>query len=352
MLMSMTAATYFFCAIVLWLGGWLSNERKYHSTKLQKYLSVADMITCIIIIMMVLFDGMRGEVNQHWYTILDWLCYIPYAMFYLESIVLRQQRPDWKSWVHTFGPLAISLPIVLIWGGSYQILKILALGTMLIYILLLYTYSLYKLRRWDCQMCEEFSDISHKQTAWFRRLTLPFILLFLVWIPWFFFPEQAWIPIVFYLSSATLAVAMSSHALAHEEFDFDVTIADDDVSAVLPASAVHPAWIGKLDKAMQEEHLYRQTDLTLSKLAEEIGVNRTYLSKYINLSESGSFYNYIASWRIEEAKTLLENTEKALSEIAKLCGFASQASFSHTFKNKVGRTPTEYRNNYSREKTK
>lgn len=347
--MSMTAATYLLCAMVLWLGGWLNSEHNYHSTKQQKYLSVADLISCIIIMLFVLVDGMQGGASHYWYTLLDWACYIPYAMLFPASILLCQQRPDWKIWAHIFVPLTICLAVLLVWGHTFPIVTTLTHGILLLWLWLLYGYSLYKLRRWDRQMCEEFSDISHKQTQWFRRLTLPFMLLPLAWIPLYFYPEQEWIPIAFYLTSATLAVAMSSHALAHEEFDFDTAIANDDVTATLSTCTERPAWIGKLNKAMQEQYLYRQPELTLSKLAEEIGVNRTYLSQYFNQSEAGSFYSYIASYRIEEAKSLLADTDKTLSEIAQICGFASLTSFSHTFKKNAGSSPTEFRKRHRAE---
>jgi len=363
MLMSMTAATYLFCAMVLWLGGWLNNERKYHSTKLQKFLSAVDLLSGIIIMLFVLVDGIQGA-SHYWYTLLNWASYFPYAMLFPASILLCQQRPGWKIWAHIFVPLTICLAVLLVWGHTFPIVTTLTHGILLLWLWLLYGYSLYKLRRWDRQMREEFSDISHKQTLWFRHLTLPFMLLPLAWIPLYFYPEQELIPIAFYLTSASLAIAMSSHALAHEEFDFDAsallrtgdadvfntnvaTVADGDFSAAQTATFEIPIWLAKLDKAMLEQHLYRQPDLTLSQLSKEIGVNRTYLSQYFGQSESGSFYNYIASKRIEEAKTLLKGTDKTLNEIAALCGFASQASLSRIFKSNVGCTPTEYRKNRS-----
>lgn len=103
MLMSMTAATYLFCAMVLWLGGWLNNERKYHSTKLQKYLSFSDLVSGILIIVLVLAQVIPEETQLTWLNCADYLCFIPFAMMYPESILLCQQRPSWKSWVHAFG---------------------------------------------------------------------------------------------------------------------------------------------------------------------------------------------------------------------------------------------------------
>jgi len=49
MLMSMTAAIYLLCTTVLWLGGWLNIEHQYHSTKIQKFFSVVDLLSGIIV---------------------------------------------------------------------------------------------------------------------------------------------------------------------------------------------------------------------------------------------------------------------------------------------------------------
>jgi len=187
----------------------------------------------------------------------------------------------------------------------------------------------------------------------------------LMWIPLYLYPEQDWVTIVYYLTSAFLGIAMSSHALAHEEFEFDASVlstsdadivgTDDaaaqesDVTASQHVESVRPLWVTRLDMAMEERCLYQQANLTLSQLADEIGVNRTYLSLYFNRSEVGSFYNFIASYRIEDAKKRLEDTSLPLNEIARMSGFTSQANFSRTFKNNVGVTPTEYRKNYIKE---
>lgn len=246
--------------------------------------------------------------------------------------------------------MAVGLPVMLIWGPTNPLVTMCTFGIILLYLLLLYANILYRLRRWDRQMCEEYSDISHKQTAWFRHLTMPFILLMLLWIPMYLYPEQGWIYILYYLLSASLAVALSSHALAHEEFDFTVVKESAPIAAAEPdqnEATDSPAWAKKLEKQMNEQHLYRNPDLTLTLLAEEIGVNRTYLSNYINRNVGGSFYDYIATFRISEAKSLLAETNLSLSEITNKCGFSSQASFSRTFKNNVGVTPTEYRNSHS-----
>lgn len=47
--------------------------------------------------------------------------------------------------------------------------------------------------------------------------------------------------------------------------------------------------------------------------------------------------------RINQAKTMLLDTNKTISEISQLCGFASQSYFSRIFKNRTAISPQEFR---------
>jgi AraC-like DNA-binding protein len=52
---------------------------------------------------------------------------------------------------------------------------------------------------------------------------------------------------------------------------------------------------------------------------------------------------YITRIRIEKAKSLMENTDMPIAEIAEKTGFASQSYFSTAFKNCTGLTPSQYK---------
>ncbi|MFC4776320.1 AraC family transcriptional regulator [Paenibacillus sp. GCM10023252] len=59
------------------------------------------------------------------------------------------------------------------------------------------------------------------------------------------------------------------------------------------------------------------------------------------------FKEYLLQLRIDEAKSLLVNTDRTILDIVFLCGFQSQAAFYETFRRLVGQTPGEYRNGRS-----
>ena len=61
-------------------------------------------------------------------------------------------------------------------------------------------------------------------------------------------------------------------------------------------------------------------------------------------NEKSTIEHYFIRLRIEKAKELLSYNEHNISEIAYQLGYASVAHFSRQFKEKVGVSPTGYRN--------
>ncbi|KXW78735.1 helix-turn-helix transcriptional regulator [Mycolicibacterium phlei] len=55
-------------------------------------------------------------------------------------------------------------------------------------------------------------------------------------------------------------------------------------------------------------------------------------------------YQYVLDLRIEKSKTLLTTTDQSMTEISIAAGFSSPSHFATTFKQRVGVTPTVYRN--------
>ena len=92
-----------------------------------------------------------------------------------------------------------------------------------------------------------------------------------------------------------------------------------------------------------EEKAFCKSDITIMDLSKYVGTNRTYLSKYINTVYGQSFRNWIAELRVEEAKKMLVEQHISLTEMAACLGFSSSSTFSRTFTQITGVTPTTYR---------
>lgn len=106
------------------------------------------------------------------------------------------------------------------------------------------------------------------------------------------------------------------------------------------ASGIKNEKISEFMKYLQKH--YREP-LKIEELAEERGISSRYIRKYF-LKEIGmSCSDYVTVLRINKAKELLWETGRSVTEIAMEIGYGTPQYFSRIFKEKVGVTPSEYR---------
>jgi AraC-like DNA-binding protein len=83
--------------------------------------------------------------------------------------------------------------------------------------------------------------------------------------------------------------------------------------------------------------------LDIEELAKELFISRTHLAAKFKKETDMTLTDFILGEKTEEAKRLLQHSDKPLSLIADHLGFSSQSHFTKTFKKYVGKTPGEYR---------
>ena len=106
----------------------------------------------------------------------------------------------------------------------------------------------------------------------------------------------------------------------------------------------------KLIELMTTKKLFTDSNLKLNQLAHLVATSPNYLSQVINEQRQQNFYDFINSFRIEEAKNLItdpSHKNENLLFIAYNVGFNSKSAFNTAFKKYTGKTPTQYRNNAS-----
>ncbi|MFD0713819.1 response regulator [Paenibacillus sp. GCM10027626] len=84
-------------------------------------------------------------------------------------------------------------------------------------------------------------------------------------------------------------------------------------------------------------------DLSVSRLAELVQLNQSYLSRLYKGVTGTALSDHIQSARIDKAKQLLKHSSLKIYEIAGEVGYESRLSFIRLFKNQTGMTPQEYR---------
>lgn len=83
--------------------------------------------------------------------------------------------------------------------------------------------------------------------------------------------------------------------------------------------------------------------LTLEQLAEEVHMDKYYLSHAFKREFGVPPIHYLIDQRIEESKYLLAETDLSLSQIGRLLGFSSLSYFSQVFRRTQKISPAEYR---------
>lgn len=102
----------------------------------------------------------------------------------------------------------------------------------------------------------------------------------------------------------------------------------------------------QLEEVMKIQKPYLDENLDLQSLSYILKTHPKKLSQAINENFKRNFFEFINSYRIEEAKKMLSDTtykEHKIYEIMYEVGFNSRSSFNSAFKKATGRTARQYR---------
>lgn len=101
-----------------------------------------------------------------------------------------------------------------------------------------------------------------------------------------------------------------------------------------------------LQHSMEQERVFLDPELSLPRLAEQLGCSVNHLSQAINAGHSMSFFDYINQFRVAEAARMLRQKDcqfPAILDVALSVGFNSTSTFYTAFKKSTGQTPAKYR---------
>lgn len=84
-------------------------------------------------------------------------------------------------------------------------------------------------------------------------------------------------------------------------------------------------------------------ELSLTKISNQFGMNRSYLSRMFASEIGINFNEYVNLIKIEKAKSFLQNTDLTIYEVSQKVGYSSSEHFSRKFKVVVGLSPSSFR---------
>lgn len=101
-------------------------------------------------------------------------------------------------------------------------------------------------------------------------------------------------------------------------------------------------------KIMSEKKPFMESNFSLPALAKQLKSSVHILSQTINDGIGKSFFEWVAEYRVEEAKKIIiESPFLKIEEVAEQVGYNSKSSFNTAFKKITGKTPSEFRESIS-----
>lgn len=120
------------------------------------------------------------------------------------------------------------------------------------------------------------------------------------------------------------------------------------VSGEAPESGMKPTahdeqTMTVIEALLSERELYRDSNLTLARIARRLGLPARDISRAVNHCRGENFSRFINGYRIRRAQELLKNTVASVTDIMLESGFSTKSNFNSEFGRIVGMTPTAFR---------
>lgn len=112
---------------------------------------------------------------------------------------------------------------------------------------------------------------------------------------------------------------------------------------VAQSASMNQQYGGPVAKSVQLINESFAAEISLTQVAEQVHLNKTYLSELFKKEVGISFNDYLTQVRIERAKQLIL-TGKRISALAQQVGYPNASYFTKVFKKVTGMTPGEFKN--------
>lgn len=221
------------------------------------------------------------------------------------------------------------------------------LGSLLIYSI----YSLRLFSRYFLEAEKQYSDTRIIQARWIRTLLEGFIVFFILSLGYnllLLYDYEYYIHADYltYLMLSLFIQTMGFAAILKPDSFFIRPLNFTEEKTGFSVSREELALqFSIVEEYMENEKPYKNPELRLSDLSQELNMPAHKLSQVINTVAGHNFFEFVNSYRVNEVKKSLHATEferLSLEGIARECGFNSSASFYRVFKQHTRMTPGQF----------
>jgi ABC-type antimicrobial peptide transport system permease subunit/AraC-like DNA-binding protein len=329
-----------------------------------RFLSLALLIIVLQITWLLCIDTSLQGYFPHWSRLpLQFsLALGPLIFFYVRKKINPEYNFRWKDLLH-FIPLLLQLGIFLLAIGEstrtgaatyntsafHQLNPVLQLITFISVIVYLHLSQKQIDHFYDGLKFND-GDRYRLELRWLRRLMTGFALTWLLWIPFalvdyfgyhYQLGREAYYPLYILLAAMMIRIG----AIAFLKFDAGVIAEAPQFSKPSPSTELKQkgAW---LKKTMEANMFHQDAELSLSALAEKLGIHPHELSRIINIALKKNFNDFINEYRILDVVQKMQDPAYdriTLLGIAYDAGFNSKTTFIRAFKQLTGKSPAAYK---------
>jgi putative ABC transport system permease protein len=302
--------------------------------------------------------GMISPASLPWWLPLQFcMAAGPLIYFYILKITRPNYKLGWQKLLH-FGPLLLQQVVFMLVAAKnfHQLSSIIQLPAFCS--VGIYLYLSYKIiPRFQQNPNPNATDRRRHQLWRLRRLLLNFSVSWWLWAPYWvaaylghYHPPG--LPVYYPVFLLLSAIIISISAVAFSWPEMRLPAAAPLVAKPLPTAelAQKGAW---LKSAMKAGLFYQDAELSLSSLAEKLGIHTHELSRIINTSIKKNFYDFVNEYRVRDV--ILKMQDPAYDHITLLgisfeAGFNSKSTFNRIFKQMTGKSPAEYKAELKKER--
>jgi len=310
----------------------------------------------------------------------------PLSYLYIKALITFRYRFTKKELIH-FIPLLITLlsiiPLYFIYSDNIAefIVKYenfehpISLPYFIVRMVqpAIYMYFSWKiLKKHSRNIMQNYSScIDQRSLAWVRRFIFLYCSVILCYLLLtfslkYYFPEIQHLAddftnsiiFFFFMTFIFFGIIQVNIYQDVEDFQFDASdeaaVAWTDEDEKYTKSKLPPEkadeYLNIILKYMEEKKAYLDNDITLQKLSKHLSIPSNYISQVLNNCLGKNYYDFINSYRLNEAKIKLSDplkSESSIMEILLESGFNSKSVFNDFFKKQIGMTPSQFRKKMS-----
>lgn len=272
----------------------------------------------------------------------DWIHALPVFIQMICSVFVRLQNLYWDgtreslSWLGYYG--------YVVWMNNSTIYLIASI------LIIFYTYKARKL----LHSIHQSLEITEAKLTWIKRIINSFLVYFSLVLlvllsdllihqftskdSYFYFTRFYYYPFFIGIAILTYWIGLEGFSRRNEaEISVRNTIPSDELERLKMIAE-------KLKNAMTKDKLYRDQELSLNSLAEQLNLKAYLISKSLSMVMDKRFNDFVNEYRVKEIQLLLQdadNSKYTLLSLAMDAGFNSKSSFNRAVKKHLGISPSE-----------